>query len=663
MVILDAERLYNLIKQSDTTIDELKAKDYRIAQALRIEEIIRDATIVKKWTPRKTVRGLKRQKYVETESRLKMIRGNHDASKYILSCLRNGDNVEFTGPTGTGKTQIAIYAAKLFCDGREPVVLSGGPGVYASTFYGSAAGQGKRNPGTAIQAIENDTVLIIDEDNRIDPKQLAEIKFLLGLKPGDLFFHRDTGQMYTIPPHFRVIVTRNEKGAHHKDRSELPADYRREFTFGSFEVPYYTPQEMYDRFLIPKLARKDGSMDLSIDEVGGKIGTDQTSPLLELVLAAEEIQKEYKSVHLKNSVFESGYLIGLFNQWKEVKYAKDKQGARIKFLTYIEAKLLEFIKRAGLGNPDRKILIQILYRHGFFHGWKREVFQTEDEGLVYVNDADFTSLTTSVTKDIFANARLEITTQKHLEPSEVAMLDPFNKRDIQITEHPLKSKIEEFYNKYVEFCEGQKPRVFPVVFTPDDDFESKKVRITNQLIEQMELKQTTVLWLHVADLINTLKDAQAASLEELLEAATQLIVGFNDRLAALATIYKESRTYTSKYKDYERQVLALTRDTSLPALTPATFRRPSDFISDIANALNDLIPYIERYGHKYEAMPRQDPALKNVAKVDLIKFNKIPEILKDPARAINLQHFKDILDGTSGFARLIFDLNKNKFKQ
>jgi hypothetical protein len=53
--------------------------------------------------------------------------------------------------------------------------------------------------------------LYIDEDNRIDPRQMAEIKFLLGLKSGDLYEHPETKEKIVIPPHFRVMVSRNEK--------------------------------------------------------------------------------------------------------------------------------------------------------------------------------------------------------------------------------------------------------------------------------------------------------------------------------------------------------------------------------------------------------------------------------------------------------------------
>ena len=113
-----------------------------------------------------------------------------------------------------------------------------------------------------------DRVLIIDEDNRIDPRQMAEIKYILGLKPGDTFIHPDTGETFIIPRHFAVIVTRNEKDKHHTDRFDLPPEYRREFTHGSFEIDYYTPDELYDHFLLPKLLDEDGSIGLSLEEVG-----------------------------------------------------------------------------------------------------------------------------------------------------------------------------------------------------------------------------------------------------------------------------------------------------------------------------------------------------------------------------------------------------------
>lgn len=304
-------------------IDRLKATNYEVAIQMRLDEIKQDSAIIKR---SKKIKKSKLAKiiwdaYVEVPSRQKVIYWDDSGDNYILAALRNGQNVELLWPTWTGKTKLAIHAASVFV-GKQPIVVSWWPWVYRSTFYWSAKDLWKRNLWAVIQCFVEDRVLIIDEDNRIDPRQMAEIKYILWLKPWDKFTHPDTWEEFIVPPHFAIIATRNEKDKHHTDRFDLPPEYRREFTHWSFEIDYYSPNELYDHFLLPKLLSDDWSINLSEEEIGWDEKKNYMSPLLALSKAAKEIQDQYKDHKLKNAVFESGYLIDILNQWKEIRFKK-----------------------------------------------------------------------------------------------------------------------------------------------------------------------------------------------------------------------------------------------------------------------------------------------------------------------------------------------------
>jgi len=438
------------LKMVNDEISKLVASNYEVAIQLRTDEILEDSRILKRQNVSNTKTGKKWWLwYLETKSRMDIIYWNETSNNYILSCLRWWSNVELFWPTGTGKTKLAIHAAKAF-SGRNPVIVPGWLWVNKTTFYWSAKDLWKRNPWALIQCLEEDRVLIIDEDNAIDPRQMKEIKFILWLKSGDTFIHPDTGDKMMVPPHFRVVVTRNEKWKHHTDRFDLPVEYRREFTHGSFEIDYYTESETYDRFLLPKLVNTDGSIDLSVEEIWWDINDlSNTSPLLALVKSAKQIQDEFKAHKLTNSVFESGYMIDVLDQFKEVRFKVKSDGSKISFLEYLEQKLMEFIKRP-IWNKDRKIIFIKLYEQWFFRWCSYEVLKTPWEWYIFSQD-EYNTLT-SWEKTPTWNALFKTPSWISLSSREVALLDPFYVREIKEPVHPLAQEIDLFTRSYKEVC-------------------------------------------------------------------------------------------------------------------------------------------------------------------------------------------------------------------
>lgn len=476
----DEKAIYRLGKQLEecnNTINRLIATNHEVAIQMRLDEIKQDSAIISRSKNIKKNRVYKNiwDAFVEVESRKKVIYWDDSWDNYILAALRNWQNVELLWPTWTGKTKLAIHAATVFA-WKPPIIISGWPWVYRSTFYWSAKDLWKRNLGTVIQCIVEDRILIIDEDNRIDPRQMAEIKYILWLKPGDKFTHPDTWEEFIIPRHFALMVTRNEKDKHHWDRFDLPPEYRREFTHWSFEIDYYTPDEMYDHFLLPKLLNDDWSISLSKEEIGWDIKKNQSSPLLALTLAAKDIQEQYKQTKLKNAVFESGYLIDVLNQWKEVRFKKMKDWNSITFLQFLETKLLEFVKRP-IWNQDRKIIIQILINHWFYKWYSRDKFVTVKDWEVFT-EAEFKWLEPTLKIQLFKNP-----INKTLSPREVALLDPFFKREIKIPPHPLENEINEFVSWYQDFCENNTLK--PIVITPHN-FDTQKKNIIESIKKKID---------------------------------------------------------------------------------------------------------------------------------------------------------------------------------
>lgn len=461
------QKLDGYRRKCEMELESIMRSDIEAQIQLRKDQISLDRSILARRVPdevKKRSKGLTGG-YISTPSRKEIIEGTRESPKQsIVAALRKRHNIELFGPTGTGKTKLAIQAAQQF-SGKPPIVVSGEPGLTRYTFLGQLKGSNQRYEGALVQCLKESRVLIIDEDNRIDPRALSVIKYALGLKVGDKFIHPDTGEEIPIPAGFGIIVTRNEYSKHHKDRFPLPPEYRREFTHASFEVGYFTREEMYERFLLPRLCKDDGSMNLTDDEVGGDFAGGVRSPLLSLVVAAEEIQKLYQNNEI-NAVFESGFLIDLFADWHEQHIRTN-----CTFLEYLEEKLHSFVMRP-IDNPSKKAIITILIQQGFFVG-KTEVDFKPQEGEGPIAQADLNGLFAGSNPAFNIDA-----TKPQLDSRAVALLDPFKRRDIQQIEHPLQVQIDEFNRKYTAFCLAN--RIPPVPFSAFD-FTAKKSAILEGL--------------------------------------------------------------------------------------------------------------------------------------------------------------------------------------
>ncbi|MFC1615894.1 AAA family ATPase [Patescibacteria group bacterium] len=468
------EKMRNYEADCQAYLDKFLEMSPEAKIQFRLDEIMLNKQTLNRTIPEDVEerrKGLTRNGFIMTDSRKEFIVGNRETlEKSMLSALRHRQNIELFGPTGTGKTSTAEYAAKLF-SGKPAVVVPGDPTASKADFLGRLIGLDKRQEGNLITALKENRVLIIDEDNVINPKALIVLKSILGKKVGDIWRHPDTGEEFVIPPEFGIMVTRNEKGKHHRDRHDLPPEYRREFSIASFEVDYMTPDEMYDEFLVPLLCDKHGGMDLSEGEVGGKENDPGSrSPLLALVLVAKDIQDLYKSQKIKDGVVDTGYLLSLFADFYE---RKEETGCSI--LEFLDARLMAFVKRP-IGVPARKKIIEVLINHGFFQGKRVEDFATKEEAPAITQD-NLTAWRTgagALFKDIKKGEKL---TSK-----EVAELDPFEKRQ----EDPYEERREaimNFRNEYMTACEEFE---IDTEIIDIQNFASKREAITTGFTEYCE---------------------------------------------------------------------------------------------------------------------------------------------------------------------------------
>jgi hypothetical protein len=462
------EKLKRYKETCATELEKVKNDDPEVQIQLRKDQITLDRLTLKRRVPeavKKRSRGLAKGAYIETQDRKEIIYGREKSPEQsITAALRKRHNVELFGPTGTGKTQMGIQAARVY-SGKEPVIVSGERGLSRYTFLGQLKGSNSRYEGALVKALKDGRVLLVDEDNRIEPDILAVIKFALGLKVGDVWEHPDTGEQIKVPAGFGIIVTRNERGKHHKDRFDLPPEYRREFTHASFEIGYFPKEEMYERFLLPQLTLDDGSMNVTASEVGGNFNKAERSPLLSFAVAAEEIQQLYTENKIE-AVFESGFMIDFFDDWQEQHI---RTGCN--FIQYMETRLMAFVHRP-INIVSKKEVIRVLIQQGFFQGKGVNDFQPkEGDNPVAAKDLTEWRKGSSAAFDIKE-------TDPKLSSRDVALLDPFDRRKVVIKEHKLKNEINAFNGAYMALCGKKGMR--PVSFSPHN-FASKKAVIVNSL--------------------------------------------------------------------------------------------------------------------------------------------------------------------------------------
>lgn len=103
--------------------------------------------------------------------------GNHDDVAALRSARENGLPIMAYGPPGTGKT--ALIEAAYAVDGKQVYTVQGTGDTETADFVGSftqlPGGEFEWNDGPMLRAMEEGSVLYIDEIALIDPKVMAVV--------------------------------------------------------------------------------------------------------------------------------------------------------------------------------------------------------------------------------------------------------------------------------------------------------------------------------------------------------------------------------------------------------------------------------------------------------------------------------------------------------
>src|SRR3989344_5408249 len=457
---------FKAVKDSIATREQRVRTDVESAPAARLHKL-------------KTYRdGLQKYHFAETPSRAKY-------EDEIAEFINSNRNFILAGPTGTGKTELMKHVTRrlygcdpeiIACNERTgPTEIFGRTGLriaraskeqllqahkdieaqieewktdhpgeteeaigrasdQITSLVANNLGVGTETffqKGPFVRALEKGIPIVFDEYDLLDPKIRLGLKKYLGAKAGEsVTFQDDSNRTFPVNQGFIISGTANLLGPKHKDRFALDAAEKREFDMPN--IDYIPKDEVYD-FLIAYLMDNDKRLRL--------LPKNAKDTLKNLVEAAEDTQLAYlgagrffekaaaatkKKAVLNEAVLEPGQLLKMLSGWKKA----EAQGGT--FSHYIDRQLLSWINKAGY-EKDRPLLLRILLSKGFFAGVDPKDFRV-----------DITP--TALEAFGFKNKRWpEERVDTPLRPQEVALLDPFEKRKLE-----LAKLVDEFLEEQFE---------------------------------------------------------------------------------------------------------------------------------------------------------------------------------------------------------------------
>lgn len=288
-----------------------------------------------------------------------------------------GKPIFLHGPTGTGKTSLARYAAEHFTGQRSEMVYCN-PQTRESNIWGKQGirpAEGKAGQRGAIETVDiygpltkamRGHTVIFDEFTALPQEQMVFVKGIFNAKPGDMVNVMGNG-MVEIQPGFQMIFTANLKSEKNKERQELPPEIAREFEQNNLEINYTPKEEAYD-IMLARLMNHDGSADLS------EYDLNETLP--KLCRAMEEIQTAYtdqtshdtarltqtlgpsnKAPGLKKLVLTQGTVENILEGWRTEKRITSNPQT---FAEYVDRRLRTALTFKEYPAADRILAAKIL---------------------------------------------------------------------------------------------------------------------------------------------------------------------------------------------------------------------------------------------------------------------------------------------------------------
>lgn len=281
------------------------------------------------------------------------------------------------GPTGTGKTSLARYAAKHFT-GKNAEMVYCTPQTRESQIWGKT-GIRPSGSGGAIETVEifgplarsmrEGGVVVFDEFTALPREQMVFLKGVANAKPGDRISVPGNGEI-TIASGHQMIFTANLKSEKNPERQDLPPEIAREFEQNNLEVGY-TPKDEAYKIMLARLMRPDGSLKLSWH--------DMNVTLPKLCEAMEEIQVAYadsarndtaqlvgaldasgRKPALKKYVITQGTVEAMFESWETEQQLHND----ISFAEYLDSRLATGLTFKEYPESDRLLAAKIFALKG-----------------------------------------------------------------------------------------------------------------------------------------------------------------------------------------------------------------------------------------------------------------------------------------------------------
>ena len=349
--------------------------------------------------------------------------------------MLTGKPVFLHGPTGTGKTSLARFAATHYT-GKDSEMVFCNPQTKESNVWGKTGIKPASNGaietveiyGPLAKAMTEGKVVIFDEFTALPKEQMVFIKAVFNAKVGDKINIVGNG-IVEIQPGFQMIFTANLKSEKNPERQDLPPEIAREFEQNNVKINYINKEEAYD-VMLTRMLSKDGSLDMSYYDL------NTTLPNLAQVMS--EIQESYTNatdkevarkagvldasgkVHsLKKFVMTQGSIEAILSSWNIEKKMKKTEKS---FAEFLDERFKTALTFEEYSKEDRILATKILASRGF-------LLTITPEELNLPSDV-FAFNTIKSMRGALAIQELkkESGNIKHLNLKEVASLDPFNQR-------------------------------------------------------------------------------------------------------------------------------------------------------------------------------------------------------------------------------------------